>query len=78
MKYKQFLVSDLLFRNPGPVLALVNEWYELAAATIGVDPDYAESLPEFLRQAGFQDVNMQVFDIPIGEWPSDPGKKRIV
>ncbi|CDH56632.1 methyltransferase type 11 [Lichtheimia corymbifera JMRC:FSU:9682] len=67
---------DMLFKNPGPVLALVNEWYKLAAATIGVDPNYADSLGGYLKEAGFEDIDIQVYDIPIGEWPSNPVQRQ--
>ncbi|KAI9244286.1 S-adenosyl-L-methionine-dependent methyltransferase [Phascolomyces articulosus] len=67
---------DLLFRNPGPVLALVNEWYKIAADTIGVDPSYVESLPGFLEEAGFENVHIEEYNIPIGEWPSDPAQRQ--
>lgn len=67
----------MLFKNPGPVLALVNEWYKLAAATIGVDPNYADSLGGHLKEAGFEDIDIQVYDIPIGEWPSNPGTVKM-
>lgn len=61
---------DLLFKNPGPILTQVNEWYQLASMTIGVNPDYSDYLMAYLRDAGFIDVTLQVFDIPIGEWPT--------
>ena len=67
--YKQ----DLLFTNPGPVLALVNEWYKIAANRIGIAPNYAESLPGFLHEAGFENIHVDEYNIPIGEWPSDLG-----
>ncbi|KAI7849692.1 S-adenosyl-L-methionine-dependent methyltransferase [Circinella umbellata] len=62
---------DLLFTNPGPVLALVNEWYKIAANRIGIAPNYAESLPGFLHEAGFENIHVDEYNIPIGEWPSD-------
>lgn len=56
------------------MLALVNEWYEIAAARIGTDPRYVERLPSYLKEAGFEQVQVREYDIPIGEWPDDPGK----
>ncbi|KAI8381376.1 S-adenosyl-L-methionine-dependent methyltransferase [Radiomyces spectabilis] len=60
---------DIVFQNAGPVLALVNEWYKIATATIGVDPLYAEQLEDMLTEAGFVDVQESIHDIPVGEWP---------
>ncbi|KAI8098427.1 S-adenosyl-L-methionine-dependent methyltransferase [Gilbertella persicaria] len=67
---------DLLFSNPGPVLTQVNEWYRSAAATIGVNPDYTAYLSEFLKEAGFVDVEVKLVDIAIGEWPEGELKKQ--
>lgn len=47
----------------------MNEWYRSAAATIGVNPDYTHHITEYMEDAGFVDVQVQVYDIPIGEWP---------
>lgn len=66
----QLVEYDLLFKKPGPVLTQVNEWYRAASATIGVDPDYSQYLVDYMEDAGFVDVNEQIVDIPIGEWPS--------
>ncbi|KAI9317658.1 S-adenosyl-L-methionine-dependent methyltransferase [Dichotomocladium elegans] len=74
--FLELVEYDILFRNPGPVLALVNEWYKIAASTLGVDPGYAESIPTFLREGGFEEVQVKVYDIPIGEWPTDPVQRR--
>ncbi|KAG1094430.1 hypothetical protein G6F42_018755 [Rhizopus arrhizus] len=65
----QLVEYDLLFKSPGPVLTQVNEWYRSAAATIGVNPDYTHYITEYMENAGFIDVQVQVYDIPIGEWP---------
>ncbi|KAG0187801.1 hypothetical protein DFQ28_005835 [Apophysomyces sp. BC1034] len=68
--YLQLVEYDLFFRNPGPVLSLVNEWYKIAAAALGVNPYCVDQLPHLLESAGFE-CKIQVFDIPIGEWPED-------
>lgn len=59
----------MLFKNPGPILTKVNEWYLSAAATIGVSPDYTEHLTHYMQEAGFKDIKEITHDIPIGEWP---------
>jgi hypothetical protein len=52
----------------------VNEWYQTAAKSIDVDPDYTLYIPEYLKESGFVDINEKIVDIPIGEWPSDDCK----
>ena len=64
-----YTILDLLFKSPGPVLTQVNEWYRSASATIGINPDYTHHISEYMEEAGFVDVQVQVYDIPIGEWP---------
>jgi hypothetical protein len=61
-------------RDPGPVLALVNEWYKIASTSVGVDPLQAKHLKELLVSEDFEDVTRKVVSIPIGEWPEDKGK----
>ncbi|CEP18757.1 hypothetical protein [Parasitella parasitica] len=72
----QLVEYDLLFKNPGPVLTQVNEWYRLASATIGVNPDYTYYISDYMKNAGFADVHVQTFDIPIGEWPDTDLEKQ--
>ncbi|KAL0074992.1 S-adenosyl-L-methionine-dependent methyltransferase [Phycomyces blakesleeanus] len=72
----QLVEYDILFKSPGPVLALVNEWYKIAASMIGVDPHYVQSIEPLLQKTGFEDVEETVYSIPIGEWPDDPTKKQ--
>ncbi|KAG2233080.1 S-adenosyl-L-methionine-dependent methyltransferase [Thamnidium elegans] len=72
----QLVEYDLLFKRPGPVLTKVNEWYRSAASTIGVNPDYTEHLTRYMKEAGFVDIEEQVYDIPIGEWPESDLEKQ--
>ncbi|CAO3654366.1 unnamed protein product [Mucor fragilis] len=72
----QLVEYDLLFKSPGPVLTQVNEWYRSAAATIGVNPDYTHHITEYMEDAGFVDVQVKVYDIPIGEWPETDLEKQ--
>lgn len=69
---------DLHFKNPGPVLNLVNEWYSAAAATIGVRQDYTNYLSEYLERAGYINITEKAIDIPIGEWPTNDCKSAVV
>jgi hypothetical protein len=65
---------DFDIRDPGPVLALVNEWYKIASTSVGVDPREAKKLESMLVSAGFEQVERKIVSIPIGEWPTEKGK----
>ncbi|KAI8977525.1 S-adenosyl-L-methionine-dependent methyltransferase, partial [Mycotypha africana] len=67
---------DFDIRDPGPVLALVNEWYQIAASSVGVDPNQAKKLKDELISAGFDNVQAQVVSIPIGEWSEDKEERE--
>jgi hypothetical protein len=67
---------DLPFKCPGPVLSLINDWFELASSTLDINPRYTASFNDYLRDACFQDIHEETYDIPIGEWPDDPSKYR--
>lgn len=72
------VLLDFSVRNPGPVLALVNEWYKLAYTSVGVDPRQARRLKELLVSEGFEDVTRKIISVPIGEWPEDKGMYSII
>ncbi|KAI7904165.1 S-adenosyl-L-methionine-dependent methyltransferase [Cokeromyces recurvatus] len=72
----QLVEYDLLFKNPGPVLTQVNEYYRIAASAIDVNPDYTFSLPDYLKEAGFTNIEIKTYDIPIGEWPATDLEKQ--
>lgn len=59
--------------NPGPVLQLINEWYENAAKAFGVNPVEVKYVKEYLIQAGFTEVKEKIIQVPIGEWHKDQG-----
>ncbi|KAI8882825.1 S-adenosyl-L-methionine-dependent methyltransferase [Backusella circina FSU 941] len=70
VEYK-FIISD-----PGPALALMNEWHNIISASIGVDPNQADYLEPLLRNSGFEDVKAKKISIPVGEWPTDKGERE--
>ena len=74
--YTNQIKTDFDIRDPGPVLALVNEWYKIASTSVGVDPREAKMLESKLIDAGFQQVEKKVVSIPIGEWPTEKGKSK--
>ncbi|CEP18251.1 hypothetical protein [Parasitella parasitica] len=74
--YVEFVEYDFDIRDPGPVLALVNEWYKIASTSVGVDPKEARQLESKLISAGFQHVEKKVVSIPIGEWPNEKDQRE--
>ncbi|CAO3657921.1 unnamed protein product [Umbelopsis ramanniana] len=72
----QLVEYDLPFKCPGPVLSLINDWFEIASNKLDISPRYAANIKDYLRDACFQDIHEQVYDIPIGEWPNDPMQKE--
>jgi len=46
-----------------------------AIKTFGVEPEPGPKLEQWVRDAGFENVNHQLLPIPVGPWPRD---KRMV
>ncbi|RCH82771.1 hypothetical protein CU098_005584, partial [Rhizopus stolonifer] len=67
---------DFALGNPGPVLQLINEWYENAAKAFGVNPVEVKYVKEYLIQAGFTEVKEKIIQVPIGEWHKDQVEKE--
>ncbi|KAG1462501.1 hypothetical protein G6F46_004253 [Rhizopus delemar] len=74
--YIQLVEYNYVLGDAGPVLTLVNEWYENAAKAFGVDPSEVKRLKKFLIEAGFEEVNERIVKIPIGEWHKDKVQKE--
>ncbi|GAA5807435.1 hypothetical protein MFLAVUS_000796 [Mucor flavus] len=74
--YIELVEYSFVIKNPGPVLALVNEWYKIVTTSIGVDPKEAKHLKHMMITAGFQDVDKKVITVPIGEWPEDEDERE--
>lgn len=74
--YLELVEYSFNIKDPGPVLALVNEWYKIASTSVGVDPRQAKHLRSAILSAGFEDVEKRVISIPIGEWPTDENQRE--
>jgi hypothetical protein len=72
-----FFPIDIRFKNAGPVLTMINDWYRIAADGLGVRTSFIHLLEERLIAAGFDQVQVSDYDIPIGEWSDDPGNAAI-
>ncbi|KAI8086579.1 S-adenosyl-L-methionine-dependent methyltransferase [Halteromyces radiatus] len=76
-QFSFFFYLDIVFNNPGPVLTMMNEWYRMATCDIGVSVSVdRETMNKMLSSAGFDEIQVIVHDIPIGEWPDDPVQKQ--
>ncbi|GAA5797546.1 hypothetical protein HPULCUR_002934 [Helicostylum pulchrum] len=74
--YIELVEHSFVIKNPGPVLALVNEWYKIVTTSIAVDPKEAKHLKQMMTTAGFQDIDKKVITVPIGEWPEDEDERE--
>ncbi|CAO3594357.1 unnamed protein product [Absidia cylindrospora] len=72
----QLVEHNIFFKNPGPILAMINEWYRIAADSIGVKTGFQDVMKEKLESVGFDQVEVLVYNIPIGEWSDDPMQKQ--
>lgn len=46
-------------------------------AKIGIDIDVAPKFKGYLEDAGYESVQEEIFDLPIGDWPQDRRLKEI-
>ncbi|KAI7861759.1 S-adenosyl-L-methionine-dependent methyltransferase [Spinellus fusiger] len=67
----EMIEHDFFFKNPGPLLVLLNDIYRLTACNMKVHPYYNDCLEEIVRQSGFVDLHISSFDVPVGEWPEN-------
>ncbi|CAO3680035.1 unnamed protein product [Rhizopus stolonifer] len=74
--YIELVEYNFALGNPGPVLQLINEWYENAAKAFGVNPVEVKYVKEYLIQAGFTEVKEKIIRVPIGEWHKDQVEKE--
>ncbi|ORX54502.1 S-adenosyl-L-methionine-dependent methyltransferase [Hesseltinella vesiculosa] len=73
----QLVEHDGLFKNPGPALALINEWRQVVAMENQVKLTFCqENLCTELQNVDLGIVSATSLDIPIGEWSSDPVQKQ--
>lgn len=71
----ELVEADLWHHNPGPVQKAFDEFSQTQCNELGLDFRFTETLSEQLDTIGFKELDKCTIDIPIGEWPQDPGKK---
>ncbi|HET8840983.1 MAG TPA: class I SAM-dependent methyltransferase [Ktedonobacteraceae bacterium] len=66
----ELLESGTTFMPAGELTQRWCEWGMRVSAARGLDPSAAPNLARFARQAGIQQVQSYMFDIPVGNWGS--------
>ncbi|KAI9279321.1 S-adenosyl-L-methionine-dependent methyltransferase [Sporodiniella umbellata] len=74
--YIELVECKYALGNPGPILTLINSWYENAARTFGVNPEEVSLIKDLLIQVGFVDVKEELKIVPLGEWHQDKAEKE--
>ncbi|KAI9315610.1 S-adenosyl-L-methionine-dependent methyltransferase [Dichotomocladium elegans] len=65
---------DLCYPPCGPLSNRVNDAIERLTADRGFNIYHTKQVETLMRQEGFEDVKVQGFPVPIGEWPKDEVK----
>ncbi|KAI9306161.1 S-adenosyl-L-methionine-dependent methyltransferase [Cunninghamella echinulata] len=72
----QLVEQDILYKNPGPGLSMINEWYCISCKEMGVNPRFSQFIKDMLINSGFEQIEVKEYIIPIGEWSSDQTQKQ--
>lgn len=75
--YIELLEPDFWHHSTGPVQQAFREFFLEQCKVKNVDPEAACSLAGTIEEKGFQEIERRILDIPIGEWPSEPGNFAI-
>lgn len=75
--YIELIESDLWHHNPGPVQQAFQQFFKDQCKLLDLDLEISNSLAGTIEEKGFLDVEKRILDIPIGEWPTEPGKITI-
>jgi hypothetical protein len=68
------------YDNSIPEPSQLQEFYSVLkplGARIGIDLDVAPKLKGYLEEAGYESVQEEIFDLPLGDWPQDRRMKEI-
>lgn len=58
----------------GPNLTLLEQWSDRFYEAIKLDRNTINELASYLENANFTNIQHEVKDLPMGEWPADKGK----
>ena len=71
--YVELVEPDPCHHNQGPVLQAFESFTRQQWQELGLDYDFANAIQGHFEQAGLELVEQRPLDIPIGEWPEEPG-----
>ncbi|KAF9099952.1 hypothetical protein BGX23_008724 [Mortierella sp. AD031] len=72
--YYECVESDVTIQNAGPQTNIVFEHLRLSMATRSVDPSVVRSLDRLMVSAGFTDVHVKEYCVPVGDWGDKVGQ----
>lgn len=71
--YYECVESDITVESAGPQTSVVFEHLRMSMAQRSVDPSIVRSLDRLMAAAGFVDVHVKEYMIPVGEWGGKVG-----
>lgn len=74
--YIELIEPDLWDHNPGPVQQAFQTFFKDQCKLLELDLEISNSLAGTIEEKGFIQIEKRVLDIPIGEWPTEPGKTK--
>jgi SAM-dependent methyltransferase len=72
--YYECVESDITVENAGPQTNVVFEHLRMSMAARSVDPSIVRSLDRLMAAAGFKDIQVKEYMIPVGEWGGKVGQ----
>ncbi|KAI8148385.1 S-adenosyl-L-methionine-dependent methyltransferase [Fennellomyces sp. T-0311] len=67
----QLVEYPLEFPSCGPLSEVVNSWVQTESVKHGLDVNFIDSFEGYLDDAGFEEIQTQVYEFPVGEWPKN-------
>lgn len=71
--YIELFEPDFWHHSTGPMQQAFRDFYEDLCKAKNVDSGFSRVLAGTIIDSGFQEVDKRILDIPIGEWPTEPG-----
>lgn len=74
--YIEVIEPDPVYHNPGPVQQAFESFTRNQWSDDHLDFAFADTLSDVFESLGFQILEKRLLDIPIGEWPEEPGNPK--
>ncbi|KAF9400399.1 hypothetical protein BGX21_004379 [Mortierella sp. AD011] len=72
--YYECVEAELIVHNSGPQTELVFEHLRNSLATRNIDPKNVRSMNRMMAAAGFVDINVKEYPVPVGDWGGKVGQ----